>query len=245
MPRPRLPLYATVCASLLAGSASGQIPETFTNLEVLPDSLDRQQVVDVMRGWASALGVRCRHCHVGDRDDSLEGFDFASDDKEPKRTARVMYSLTERINRDLKESLAASETEVRCVTCHRGLTDPRTIDEILLASIDEKGIDAGLAHYRSLREELLGQGNYDFGAAALNGVAEVLASGEQVLEAIAVMELNVELHASLAYPHYLLATLRASTGDREGALRAAFTAAEMEPENGWYSRYLEKLAQED
>ena len=43
-----------------------------------------------MRNFASGLGVRCDHCHVGGNPDTLEGFDFASDAKEAKQVARAI-----------------------------------------------------------------------------------------------------------------------------------------------------------
>src|SRR5690606_237366 len=50
------------------------------NLLVLPDTLSRDEIRDIMRGFGRALGVRCSHCHVREGED----FDFASDAKPEK-----------------------------------------------------------------------------------------------------------------------------------------------------------------
>lgn len=91
MSRCRLP--ATVLSALLIPifQAAAQIPDAFENLQLLPKDINKGQLVGTMRGWATALGVRCTHCHVGP--DNLVGMDFASDDKPTKRTARKMLEM--------------------------------------------------------------------------------------------------------------------------------------------------------
>ena len=44
------------------------------------------------RGWnvLSCPGARCEHCHVGEGGPALGNMTFAADDKETKRTARLM-----------------------------------------------------------------------------------------------------------------------------------------------------------
>ena len=80
-----------------------------------------QQLLDIMNGgYATALGVRCTHCHVED--------DFASDEKRPKRAAREMAAMHWDINQRLAamQNLegAPEERFINCATCHRGSTDP-------------------------------------------------------------------------------------------------------------------------
>ncbi|HVR69290.1 MAG TPA: hypothetical protein VMT87_00480, partial [Vicinamibacteria bacterium] len=90
---PRKPSVAPVvlaAAALLPTLAQAQIPDKFTNLQLLPKDATRAQVVETMRGFASALGVRCNHCHVGADPATLEGFDFAADTKQAKRVTRAM-----------------------------------------------------------------------------------------------------------------------------------------------------------
>jgi hypothetical protein len=103
------------------------IPEKFTNLKVLPPTITRAELVPVMRSFAMNLGVRCEHCHVGEGND-LSKFDFASDTKPAKATARRMLTMVMAVNQTLgvEAAAAASERKVTCFTCHRGAVKPLT-----------------------------------------------------------------------------------------------------------------------
>src|SRR5688572_31654917 len=108
-----------------APSAFAQIPQTFTNLQVLPKDIPRPQLVATMRGFAGALGVRCTHCHVGP--DDLQGMDFATDEKESKKVARTMLRMVRGINADVIGTLPAADPprqQVTCLTCHRREAKP-------------------------------------------------------------------------------------------------------------------------
>src|SRR5687767_14442237 len=107
-----------------------------------------------MRGFSTALGVRCNHCHVGENANTLEDFDFASDEKEPKRIARVMMAMVQEINKELiPKTKIAHPAEVRCFTCHRGLKRPESLDEALRATIEKEGVPAAQKQYHDLREQ--------------------------------------------------------------------------------------------
>src|SRR5688572_33487543 len=108
-----------------APSAFAQIPQTFTNLQVLPKDIPRPQLVATMRGFAGALGVRCTHCHVGP--DNLEGMDFATDQKAAKVAARAMLRMVRAINTDFMKALPPADAprgDVGCITCHRRSAKP-------------------------------------------------------------------------------------------------------------------------
>lgn len=98
------------------------------NLQVLPKDMTRQQVVGIMRGFTRGLGVRCPFCHVGEEGADLSTFDFASDEKPTKKTARLMIKLLEDTNTKLAAvgEKPASEPRVSCYTCHRGEKKPLT-----------------------------------------------------------------------------------------------------------------------
>ena len=107
---------------------SAQIPETFTNLQVLPKTITRADLVPVMRGFALNLGIRCEHCHVGEGND-LSKFDFASDAKPPKLVARRMLKMVAVLNEQVAgigEPAPAGAPKITCFTCHRGATKPLT-----------------------------------------------------------------------------------------------------------------------
>lgn len=98
------------------------------NLKVLPGNLTRQQVHDVMKQWRGELGVRCNACHTGDPDNIVAGGParsrFADDSKPMKDVARLMYTMTEQINRDFVAKVEGSGIPVTCGTCHRGRISP-------------------------------------------------------------------------------------------------------------------------
>jgi hypothetical protein len=49
-----------LAVALNARPAAGQIPDSFTNLQVLPPSIGRDSLVSIMRSFSLALGVRCQ-----------------------------------------------------------------------------------------------------------------------------------------------------------------------------------------
>lgn len=107
-------------------------PSAFKNLQVLPKDATARVVVSTMKGFANNLGVRCQFCHIGEEGLPLEQFDFVSDEKATKRTARVMMRLTDDINRQLDAAVpqpAAGERRVTCLTCHRGKSKPTNLRE--------------------------------------------------------------------------------------------------------------------
>src|SRR5690349_6867594 len=75
--------------------ASAQIPEKFENLQYFPKDIPRDTLVNVMRGFSFALGVRCQFCHAGGDGVSFQGVNFASDDKVTKRNARFMLRMVD------------------------------------------------------------------------------------------------------------------------------------------------------
>src|SRR5579862_4316185 len=80
-----------------AGRASAQLPRTYTNLRVLPKDISGPDLINQMKAFTTALGTRCEHCHVGEGND-LSKFDFASDAKPEKATARQMLTLVGAVN---------------------------------------------------------------------------------------------------------------------------------------------------
>ena len=120
------------------------VPPDPMNLQVLPEDIDKAELVQTMRSFTQALGVRCEFCHVGEADQPLDTFNFMSDAKPEKATARKMLRMVMDINdKYLKgveghgENGAHGEQEkagqegkegpkVTCYTCHRGETHPLT-----------------------------------------------------------------------------------------------------------------------
>jgi hypothetical protein len=97
----------------------------FHNLRVLPPNITHDELIATMRGFARSLGTRCNHCHVANPPGSKEEFDFASDAKEEKKTARTMLRMVRDINANYLAKVNASGQTVTCFTCHRGHTTPQ------------------------------------------------------------------------------------------------------------------------
>ena len=204
------------------GFAQGRFPpDSFTNLKVLPKTIDQRTLINTMRGFALALGVRCVYCHVGREGQPLDSVNFASDDKRPKRVARVMMHMVMHIN---EEHLAEVPdrpkpvVEVRCETCHRGVTRPRLLDDDLALVLTDSGLDAAVRRYRSLREQYYGSGAYDFREMVLTNVARSEAMAQRVDNAIGLLKLDAEFYPASGNIPFLLGEAYLQKGDTAAAL---------------------------
>jgi tetratricopeptide (TPR) repeat protein len=132
--------------------------------------------------------------------------------------------------------------QVRCVTCHHGITHPETIDEVVLEAAREDGVDAALVKYRELRAEYYGTAAYNFSAMPLNEAAQVLAQERNDLPgAIAVMKVNLEYNPDDAAAHLLMGRLYQASGDKAAAIASVEKSLALDPENRWAKEMLEKL----
>jgi hypothetical protein len=245
-PRGRSVRLCSVLALILAlpSEARAQIPDTFTNLQVLPKDISRDSLVSVMRGFSFALGQRCDYCHVGGDPMTFEGVRFADDDDPDKVKARYMLRMVRTLNDELLAGLPHRDdppVRVECVTCHRGLARPETIESIMARYIAEAGVDSAVVRYRRLRESWFGTGAFDFRAQRLMEVARTLAGAGRTAEAARILELNAEYYPRSA-PNWLqLSQVRAAMNERDAAIAAAEKALESEPSNVQAQRWLRQL----
>jgi hypothetical protein len=94
-------------------------PESVKNLTILPKDMSPDDVMKVMRAWDQALNVQCVFCHVGVIGKPLSTYDFASDSKKRKETARVMLKASMATNEAFKTIGGDDTPEVQCSTCHK------------------------------------------------------------------------------------------------------------------------------
>ncbi len=228
---------------LLPVSVSAQgIPEEYTNLKILPEGIQRNELVAIMRGFAIGLGARCSFCHtVSDALDSPDD-DFASDDKATKLKARVMLRMVQAINQDHIANLpdrTEPNLEVGCVTCHAGRPRPTTLVQEMTWAIEDGGEDAMRARYAELREQHYGPGTLDFGAGTLVTVVQTI--GEDYPEAgLAAAELNLE-HYPTSFSSWLLkGQLHLLIEETADAITAFERALELSPGNATAERLLEQ-----
>lgn len=237
---------AVLSLVLIVGSAShAQMPDKFTNLQFFPKDIAKKELVSTMRGFSFALGVRCEHCHVQHADKSM---DFAADDKQEKKTARLMLRMVSAINGDYisKVQTPTPPANVECVTCHHGLAEPRTINSVLLDTLTTKDVNAAIAQYRDLRKQYYGTARYDFGETPLNILTESLMAKQRNRDAATIEELNLELNAPVsAWSLHLAGMAHRASGDLEKARSNFQDALQLDPKDTWAKTQLSELAATD
>lgn len=200
--RGEMRLFATGAAVVAlmgsAATAAAQFPpDSFTNLKVLPKDIGQRELIDLMAGFTRALGVRCSYCHVGEEGQPLATYDFADDDKLAKRKARVMIDMVRHINHEHLAELperVEPRLEVQCMTCHRGVTEPRMLQDVLLQAYAAGGLDSTRAAYDGLRGRYYGRAAYDFGEVPLIDVANRIRAQGTLTDAVALYAFNVEMN---------------------------------------------------
>jgi hypothetical protein len=71
------------------------IPDHFTNLTVLPNTITKPELMGIMKQFAVTMKVRCSYCHTVS-DDLSEG-SFASDKKPTKEETRKLMRLIHQV----------------------------------------------------------------------------------------------------------------------------------------------------
>lgn len=237
-------LRCLAVAMVCAGSASAQMPDKLTNLQVFPKDIQKEKLLAIMRNFSSSLGVRCQYCH---EETANQKMDFASDAKDEKKTARVMMHMVQSINADYIKKLGPSAVEVRCVTCHRGIPLPQPINEALRATIEKKDVNAAIAQYKDLKSKYYGSAAYDFTETPLNQLAEGLLEEHRAKDAVAIMEMNVAENPKMsqrntAWSYSLMAKAHAESGEKGKAKADLQHILEQDPNNKWVKDELEKLS---
>ncbi len=154
------------CAALLVASLGAQpaaaqnAAASYTNLQVLPADISPAELGEIMLANLQGLGLRrrtnegCLHCHAGSMDEPRNTWDYASDEKPAKETARMMMAMVREINSGFLNSLehrSTPEVRVTCVTCHAGRINPMPLPELLVTEYEDSGLDALTRTYRSAR----------------------------------------------------------------------------------------------
>lgn len=201
------------------------------NLQILPKDISRQELGEIMQGFARSLGVGCDHCHMGE---SMETMDWGSDDKDAKKDAREMMRLVRTINDGLTGLTKTDHprAQVGCETCHRGLAvPPRPLGDILADKALASGPDAAVAEYNRLHVEAGDAGQYDFRERALNTAARRLREEKRLPDAIALLRKNASLFPRSAEVAAMLGSTLAESGDIDGGRAELQRALEIDPEN--------------
>src|SRR5690349_12681694 len=94
------------------------------NIKVLT-GMPQSQLIPVMNFFAASMGRRCNYCHVNNQGQ----WDYASDAKLEKTSAREMIKLVMDIN---KTTERMKLDPVSCYTCRRGRRSPQSIPALPL-----------------------------------------------------------------------------------------------------------------
>jgi len=240
--RIRFFVAVAVAATTLPATLAAQ-QEPPKNLQVLPQDMTRREVTQVMRGFTQGLGLRCSSCHVGEEDQPLSTYDFASDDKAMKIKAREMLRMVGAINGTYLADLPQRRepnVQVTCATCHRGVARPEPIEFIVQSTAEFDGVDAAVAKYRELRERYYGSAAYDFTEFPMLAAAQGL-GGADAEAARRVLELNLEFNPNSARTAFALAESQADAGNKEEAIALYKRGLDIMPDNAQAQRRLKEL----
>ena len=238
------PILFLLARSGVPAPLPAQIPDTLVNLQYFSEDVGRDSVVESMRQFSFALGVRCQYCHVGGDGVSLEGVDFASDEDPDKRKARFMLRMTETLNRSMLPLIPERDTpprELTCKSCHRGSPRPTLLIDVVRQALDEHGPDSAAVRYRRLREEEGLRGRFDFGEWEMNTLADRLEREDRLRDAIAVLRINEEAHPRSRYIALTLARLHEEVGEPEEAVRWYERVLVLDPDHARARERLEAL----
>jgi hypothetical protein len=234
----------------LSRPALAQIPTKFENLKVLPKKIERDSLIQIMRGFALGLGVRCTYCHVIEPKaadapaDAHEKVIFKSDDKIQKRKARIMMRMVDRLNNKILTDVPERHDPrvvMRCATCHRGSPLPQTLDAVLIDIITRHGIDSAIAHYKELREGME-SGRYDLSEWSVNELARELAGSSKPDAAIAMLEMNQEYNPKSADIDFMLGELYLKHGDKDKAVQHYKATLVKRPDDARAKKKLDSLS---
>lgn len=236
--RRALPLTAQLLVVLSTGAAAqvaGKFPpDSLINVQVIPKGTPVMQVVGQMRNITGALGVRCPFCHVGEEGKPLAEFDFASDEKPTKVTARQMMRMVEEVTRrlDTIPSHSMPHVEVTCRTCHRGVERPIPLSTLVIQATLAGGADSGVGVYRGLRDKYYGRDAYDFGESSLNTAAFRVAREKKFEDALLLLGVNEELFPGSSGMAVIRGNILLMRGDTTGAAASFREAVKRDSTNG-------------
>lgn len=235
----------TLLTSLLfifTSIAWAQIPDKFTNLQVLPKLISKDKLLETMRSFTDALGVDCGFCHADQ--EGTNKLDFPSDKKTEKEEARIMLKMVQGINKDYLSQLSEytkNVMEVECITCHRGNQKPLMLENVLLSTIKDKGLPEAVNTYHKLHDQYYGSFTYDFSDHTLVKLIEMLNEEKMYDDAVGIANLNLEMYPKSGVAFYGLGEAYQAKGNKEQALTNYQKAKELMPEG---ARFIDRKIQQ-
>jgi len=237
-------LLVTVAISAQGRGGGGPQVPTPKNLQFFPKDFTGQQILPIMQNFNAALGVNCTYCHNSEPPVDNPKNDFASDEKETKKKARVMLVMARDVNMKLQAELgkpAAELTNVQCVTCHRGVAIPKQLVTIMTETATKEGVNKAIAQYQDLRKQYYGAQAYDFTDVTLFNAANASLMANKPDDAIAFAQLNLSYHANSARSYQVMAQAYQRKMDKDKAIQSLEKAVELDPMNQGFKNQLQQL----
>ena len=235
-----LPLAVLFCVT----GFDVQSQEPLKNLQFYAKDLSSPELMQRMRDFSFALGVRCQYCHIGGNGISFNGVVFESDEDPDKVKARFMLRMTENLNKKVLPGLPGLDKvpmEISCKTCHRGQAKPVLLTQMMQQAVDAGGGVAAVKKYRELRESEPMSGSFDFGEWEVNTLAERLAKEGKAKDAILIYELNREFYPRSKGILLALGQLYEASDDIPTAIQMYEGVLEVRPDHNYARQRLEAL----
>jgi hypothetical protein len=242
-------LVTTAQLSAQGGGGRGGAPQAAQmpapkNLQFFPKDMTGAQLLPIMANFNAALGVNCTYCHNSEPPVDNPKNDFASDEKDTKKRARVMLAMAREVNMTLQSQLgkpAAEITQVQCVTCHRGVAIPKQLTALLNETAAKDGAPAAIKQYQDLRKQYYGTQAYDFSDGTLFAVAQQALMANKPDDALAFAQLNIAYNGKSARSYQLASQAYQRKNAKEAAIGSLQKAIELDPMNQGYKNQLQQL----
>ena len=220
-----LAVAATLAVQPLSAQGGPGGPPPLQNLKYFPKDITRDSLTQIMRGFAMALGVRCEFCHamregVTPQPGQNPPLNYASDAKETKLIARYMLQMVDSINNKLLPGIPHRDnppTNIGCVTCHRGVMKPTTIEAVLLSTTNDMGVDTAIARYRMLRNDIAA-GRYNFTEQPVIEVSRKLGAAGKHADGIKLLTMLQEFYPNSTNIDFEIASLENASGNKDAAI---------------------------
>jgi tetratricopeptide (TPR) repeat protein len=238
----------SISIAILAFTANAQIPievyQNAKNLKVLSPDISAEELRAKMFSIGQQVGLRCSKCHDFVPGTPFAERDYASDQKELKRVAREMMRMVQGLNDAISAIDRGPDHQaitVQCVTCHRGVSKPRQIEEIFATAINEDGLTSAIELYKELREDRYGTGAYDFSAWRLGGIAQSIFDSGDTEGGMQVHALNLELNRNDGSVYFHRAESYEKQGKIEDAIADFERALERDDSFGFLKDRISRL----
>jgi hypothetical protein len=213
----RILVWAFICLPCvsIANAQSGteekplMAEQVFKNVQVLK-GIPVNQFMDTMGFFAASLGLNCVFCHVPE---SLENWDKFAEDVPRKRTARLMITMVNNINK----TNFGGRRVLTCYSCHRGGERPKVVpslaEQYAVATEDPNEVEivpnapAGLSADQILDKYIQAAG----GAQHLAGLTSFFAKG--AYEGYDTYHVKVPLEVYAQAPRQLAEIVHTQNGD--------------------------------